>query len=306
MRRLATYPALQNGIFLPTGCVNTRITAESGAALRAPMDSADVQREIADVVYALPLGALFASLFRYPSPKGRHCATPRRPSFFSPISNGWGNRREIAQNYTARPTIFDARRSVESCAVQYEHITRGKSLCDASFLRPRSFSPLRPAARPRWSRGSLAQVRGWALQQYWTATWWRVLPSGQRAICSTVSPTPAAVDATATKSHGGRNSSHSHWLSCVSSVDSLQWGASTERGADYGHYSKSSNLVSSIRGVQRSRRVEPHGVRPVFADSDYRIEAFPGPAARANAPTTLTKAQDLALAGPCALSFSDD
>jgi len=303
MRGLVTYPALQNGIFLPTGCTNTRITAERGATPPAPMDSTDVQRKIADVVYALPLGALFASLFRYPSPKGRHCATPRRPSFFFPISDGWGSRREIAQNRYARPSGFDARRAVESCAVQDEHITRGKSPCDASFLQPRSFSLLQPAAKPRWSRGSLAQVRAWAQPRYWTGTWWPVPPSGQRATCCIVRPTPAAVDATAAKPHGGRSCFHCHWLSRATGVNRPQWGASTERGADYGQYSKSSNLVSSIGGVQRPRRVEPHGLRPVFADSDYRLTAFPGTAARGNAPKTLTKAQDLSYDGPCVLSF---
>ncbi len=305
MSVVTTYPTSPNGIFLPTGCANTRITAESGVLIAAAMDSDRVQRNMGGVVYALPLGALFASLFRYPSPKGRHCATRRRPSFFYASSNVWANQRAIAQNRDCPGPRFDACAAIASCAVQDEHITRGTFPCDTSFSRPRSLSCLPPVATRRWSRGSLAQVRALAPPLSLTATLQQERPSARRATCFIARPTRAAVDVTATKSHRGRNCFYSHWLSRVESVNKAQWVASTKRGAEYGHYSKSSSLVSNSWGVQRPRRVEPHGVRPVLADSDYRIEAFPGSAAQGNAPTTLTKAQDLALAGPCALSFSD-
>ncbi len=306
MNVVIAYPKRQNGIFLPIGCANTRITAESGDPIAPTMDSRRVQRNMGRVVYALPLGALFASLFRYPSPKGRHCATPRRPSFFYGISSVWRDQRAIAQNRHYIREGFDARGALASCAAQDEHNKRGIFPCDLSFSRPQSLSSLPPAAKRRWSRGSLEQVWALALRRCWTATWRLVLPSGRQATCFTARPTRTAVDLTATKSHRGRNCFCSHWLSRSNAVDQAQWGASTKRGAEYGHHSKSSNLVSNSGGMQRPRRVEPHGIRPVYADSDCRLIAFPGSAARSDAPTTLTKRRTWPWPGAALLSFSDD
>jgi hypothetical protein len=57
--------------------------------------------------------------------------------------------------------------------------------------------------------------------------------------------------------------------------------------------------------MQRPGSLKPNGFLSVCADTDYRIIAFPGSAARTDAPNPLTKAQDLPMGGSCALSFSD-
>lgn len=313
MQGAVKYTQGLNGTFLPTQCANTRITADVMACMRLALDSRQIVRNIRDVVYALPLGALFASLFRYPSPKGRLHAFLHEPSFFSCRFAGCANGRGIAQAGHLIIKAFDLPSILAFCAAQEQQEIRGKFTCDASFLHSRFWPRLRPAETRRWSNRSLGPARGWVQLQYWTATWRRVPLSALRATCSTASPTRAAadprtavVDATATKPQHGKNCFFSHWLSPVARLIRRQWGASTERGAEYGHSSKSSNLVSSIGGVQRPRRVEPHGFRPVFADSDYRITAFPGLPRPVKCNDHADKAQDLPKGGPCALSFSDD
>jgi len=269
------------GIILPSSHANARNAAYGCVSGFWLMDSARKQGNVEHVVYALPLGALFASLFRYPSPQGRPCQPWRAPSFFRFLSNSYGLRRGIAQDCVWDGAMFDSRWPAASGEGHQKHKSKGYFPCDAVSFSSRSSSLSSPAATRRLNRASLVLARVSAPRRCWTATWRQARSSAQRATCFTVNQTRAAVDLTATKPQLGVFCFFSRWLGCGTRVGRGQWGASTKRGAEYGHYSKSSNLVCNSGGVHSTRRVEPNGLRSVFADTDYRITtAVPGTAAR--------------------------
>lgn len=293
-----------SGRILPMGCANARNTAESCARCLGDMDRRLIRGKVNPVLLTLPPRVMFASLFRYPSPGGRLGAIAHEPSFFSSRPLPVMFRRRVAQRRGAAGLSFDC---ATACFMSLATRTseKGTHSCanNSSVFYP--FSPCRPVATrfsnsPFWARG-----RGWALRRCLTATSLRGRPSGPLETSFTARPSGAVVDAGATKSQQGRNCLSSHWLGDENHVTRPHWGASIERGAQNEHCGKSSNLVGRIGRVQRPGSVEPDGFLSVCADSDYRIIAFPGSAARPNAPNPLTKAQDLPSGGPCALSFSD-
>ena len=290
-----------SGTFLPIGCINARNTAESRVGCAAVLDSVVNHRNVEKVAYALPLGALFASLFRYPSPEGRLCVIARKPSFFFGGPDSGLDERRPAQNPSAWHKGFDRARLRALSAQQAVHNAKGNTPCDAFLFRPRSCWPLRPVGTQRWSKRRLAPVPALVPQPCWGAVWPQVPLSARRATWCTARPSRVSA-----KPHWPSNPQATNWQVAENSVENPQWGASSKRGAEYGQYRKSSNCVRNTGSVQLSRSVEPHGLRPLPADTDYRITAFPGMPRPVKRTDTADKAQDLPLGECCALSFSDD
>lgn len=292
-----------SGTILPMALINAQNTAEKHAAVRAYLDSA---RHIAiiQIVGGLSPEAVFANEHRYPSPDERLLTNLWGPFLFFALSVLWRDRRGFAQIRALHRIDFDSDRGMAPCCHPNTFVEKGTTSCDASPWRSRFFwfSPL--AARHLWSKPSSAPVRASALRRSSMATLPQGRPSARRATCSIVRRTPAAADLSAPKPRQRTIPSDAHWPGARGALDRAHWGASTERGAEYGQDGKSSDPVGSIGGVQRTRSVEPHGIRFLHADINHRIIAASGLAARITAPRPLTKRGPCLRVSAALLSFS--
>lgn len=259
-----------NGAFLPTGCKSTRITADRRSMPRFALDSRGKARNMDSVVTALPLGALFASLFRYPSPFGRRYAMLRRPSSFSLSSMLYQNFHRTVQSGRWRRFGFDvAQFPALKLATNGRTEQSGISMCDAgSELRHSYLADCPPATRSNWHRSCWEQARAWAQQPFWMAILRPVLSSGPRATCFTA--TPGKGDVRTTKSQSGNSAPDSHRYYRGFPVYCRQWGASNQRDAEYEHYPSFTTSVA-VGGVFRPRGIEPHGLRSLQSDTDHQL-----------------------------------
>ncbi len=317
MRRSLAYPlaAAQNGVFLPNMRKNTRKLADSSPYACATMDSAVQKCSMRNVVTALPLRALFASLFRYPSPIGRPDFIPNRPSTFCYITSSYGVRRRIAHGQNDVADCFDTAPSeaIDS-HTRLGNSKQGETTCiqnSKPYLCLSALAGWRPAGIQRWNRPLSARALALAPLRCWMETCSPGPLLGLRAISSIARPknertadtNRARVDVGAIAPQWGRATAYSHWLLSATGVYCSQWGASNQRGAQYGLY-QSSTSTGCLRGVCRARSVEPHGVRPLSYDTDHkligRIGAFCTDLAD---PIKLTKRM-FRETGACALSCS--
>lgn len=296
---------MSSGAFLPMRSGNARDTADGCGAHSLDVDSArkpDMMKSVD--VPALPPRALFASLHRYPSPEGWPVALLRWPSFFYFCTIRYGFRQRIAHFVGCTVGGFDRARGIAPCGPHERQLKQRAFSCDKDFGSLWFPWCSRVVGIPRSSKPSSARGRVWARRRSLT----RTLPSARRsepqATSFTARPIRGAVDATATKPHGGKFCFCSHWLGGSFGVVFAQWGASNERGAEYGHYRKSSDLVGGIGRVQRARGVEPNGVRPLSADTNHGITPRTGPAAGPRHETMLTKALEPSLGGSGAFVVS--
>ena len=265
-----------HGIFLPTAFRNARNTAESCIALERPMDTTLPDGNLSALVLALPLGALFVSLFRYPSPKGRQCDIARAPSFFWCGRVNDRDRRRTAENRYIQGECFDSWSKGAPFAPQTGQYKKGGFSCDVSLSQSHLFWHWLLAAIHPLNRAFSELVQGWARRQSLTVTCLPVLRSAQRAICSIARQILDAVEPTARKPQSIAWSSKSHWLGRYPGVQKEQWGASTKRGADNGQNNNSGDCDGSVRGVQCARGFGPDGFRPLSADPREGITASSG------------------------------
>ena len=263
--------APDTGVFLPMGCNFTRNTAERHPAVSGVMDSAGVPGNMDNVVFALPLGALIASLFRYPSPQGWPRSIFCGPSFFCFRSNGYKDRQGHAGFVSGVRPCFDGGRGLAFCVCKTQrHQTRGERSCADTSFGYSFLQGLAPVATRHLNKRSSAQARAWARRPFWTATLRRAPLWGPRATCCIARPTRGAVS-----QRGEGIWCSPHWQCPENSVEIAPWGVSNKRGTYDGHYT-SSNPVGSFRRMQRPGSIESDEFRPVPADSDYGINVSTG------------------------------
>ena len=309
--------AFRNGTFLPSLRQNTRIRADGRKMDPRHMDRAEQTCSMTGVVYALPLGALFASLFRYPSPIGRPSDIPRWPSIFSLISCDYVPRRAIAQIRLARDFALEttlARPIYWPTPLGTSN--RGETTCKR-HSKPWWFSlgwaGLLPVATDLWSKHCSGPVPGQVRRPFWTATSspGRLLGplatsfTARRASANAAEARQKRGENLANPSQWGKPCSDSHWQGSHLGVSQPQWGASNQRGVYYEQSTDSYGPVGRIGGVCRARGVEPYGLRPVYDGSDQQLTGLGG-AHRAvlTKPEILTKRMTRD-SGPCALSCSE-
>ena len=307
----------ENGIFLPRAVQNTRNTADSGCFFSPQMDSADQTCSMKPVVKALPLRALFASLFRYPSPIGRPISIPGWSSIFivKPIS--YTVERQGAQNRLTALACFDgtgaeALAALGPCGAS----KRGETTCiqrSEPLWRSADLPGWRPVVTPHWNRPLSGQVRAPERPQCWTETCLPGRLSARRAMSSIAKPKRrnarsrlSCIRGGANAPQWGKTTANSRWHLPAAGVSCSQWGASNQRGADYGHY-QSSTSFGCVRGVCSARGIEPYGVRSVSYDTDHKLIGRFGACLRADLadPIILTKRM-YRESGACALSCSND
>lgn len=317
MRRSLAHPlaAAQNGVFLPKMRRGTRKLAENSPYACAAMDSAVQKCSMVDVVTALPLRALFASQLLYPSPIGRPDFTPSRPSTFRFKSNLCAARRQVAHGQNDAADCFDTApgQAIDS-RTRLGDTKQGETTCiqnSKPYLCLSALAGWRPVGIRRWNRPLSVLALALAPLRCWMEICSPGPLSGLRAISSIARPKKvktadanrAWVDVGAISPQWGRATAYSHWLLSVTGVYSTQWGASNQRGAQYGLY-QSSTSTGCLRGVCRARAVEPHGVRPLSYDTDHKLIGHIGAfCADLADPINLTKRMSRET-GACALSCS--
>lgn len=310
----------RGGMFLPKLQRNTRILAENSKPEPLGMDSSAATCTMKTVVLALPLGALFASLYRYPSPIGRLCFIPSQPSIFPFSTMNCEFRRQIAQPGSDVRRLFVPAAKRRMCRpTPLGNSTRGDRTClpsSNSLWRCWGFADLRPVGTQVSSRHLSVPEQAQVRRPSWMVTSLPVPQSVLRATSFTARPTNANAaerravlrgDARLERGRAnapqwGSSALPSHLQRSAKRVCNTQWGASNQRGAQYGLYQSSTSFVCA-RGVCRARSVEPHGLRPLCADTANKLTPF-GALPRAVRDLKPMTKRTTCESGPCALSFS--
>lgn len=154
----------KNGVIPPTGCANTRNTADAVAACVMRLERSDFACSIKAVVAVPPQWTETHSLIRYPSPYGRSCTLRCRPPFFRPLAQDLHHRRGLAQWIAPGGIGFDLASGMTlSRVIIKEKQTRGFNRCTSnpnSYYASRPCLALRPAAIPSASRPLSELARG--------------------------------------------------------------------------------------------------------------------------------------------------
>lgn len=190
----AVWPVMgaRGGILLPKHRGNTRIAADRCQGPQAAMDRAAQTCSMTGIVTALSLWALFASLYRYPSPIGRPCFIPNWPSIFCLGAGGYTFRRRVAQLSRGQNKGFDAGQNNAICGnTPLGKTKRGESICSTNsnllylcvVLAGWWLAEIRLS-----SRRSSGPVPDSARLRCWIRIWRPVRPSVRRATCSIARP----------------------------------------------------------------------------------------------------------------------
>ncbi len=310
----------ESGAFLPKLCENTRIPADDLRIDGHIMDRPQRTCCKLSSVPALPLRALFASLFRYPSPIGRRNFIPSAPSIFRFETTRYLFRRCAAQ-WAANVSAGLERRVPRPTSLGTPLGTNQKGETPCIHLSDQSSRcwgwlgwPL--AEKRRLSKRCLAQGPGPEPQLCWMATSWPGPQWVRQATSSTARPRNAkpAKSARKTRRHRSKGDvrafaphmGKSSWIfllqQTAAGVCRPQWGASNQRGAQYGLYQSSTSFVCA-RGVCCARCVEPHGLRPICTDTANQLTPFGALLRAGRAKIQPTTKRTTCESGPCALSF---
>lgn len=175
----------KSGIIPPTGCANTRNTADAVATCVMRLDRPNFACSIKGVVAVPPQWTETHSLIRYPSPYGRSCTLPCRPPFFPLLGRGLRHRRRLAQGIAPGGIGFDLAPGMALTRdITKEKQSRGFNRCTSdpnSYYASRPSSGWRPAATRSASRPLSGRARGLVRRQSSAAVSPRAPLSARRA-----------------------------------------------------------------------------------------------------------------------------